>query len=344
MIELRILPARDGDCLLLSYGDGTLAHRILIDGGRALTYPLIKPRLEKAGMLDLLVVTHVDQDHILGVLAMFEDLHRPVQFGDIWFNGYDQLHDVEIEVFGARDGEKLTTALLERHLPWNRAFSGAAVRCDRRPVSLGGATLTLLSPDGDQLAALIPVWEKECGVEGLMPGQKAKEPPPGYEQFGAIDVDTLADEKFVPDTSKTNPTSIGFLFEYDDIRLVFTGDGDDARLRSSLQPLADAEGGRLRIDALKVPHHGSKANLSKETLAILDCATYIISTDGSRQQHHPDDVAMARILKYGGTPKEIAFNYLSRAVNWEIQEWQAKYGFTVRRPKPDQDGYLTLAW
>lgn len=343
MIELRILPARDGDGLLLSYGHGAPTHRILIDGGRALTYPLIKPMLQKIGMLDLLVVTHVDQDHILGVLAMLEDVDHPVQFGDIWFNGYDQLRDVDIEVFGARDGEKLTTALLEQDLPWNRAFFGRAARCDRQAISLGDATLTLLSPDRDQLKALIPVWEKECGKEGLMPGQEAKEPPPGYEQFGAIEVDTLADEKFVPDTSKTNPTSIGFLFEYGDARLVFTGDGDDARLRSSLQPLADAEGGRLRIDALKVSHHGSKANLSKETLAILECAMYIISTDGSRHQH-PDDVAMARILKYGGAPKEIAFNYLSRAANWNISEWQTKYGFTLRCPQPDEDGYLTLVW
>ena len=132
MIELRVLPARDGDCLLLSYGHGALTHRILIDGGRALTYPLVKPMLEKVGMLDLLVVTHVDQDHILGVLAMLEDLHRPVQIGDIWFNGYDQLRDVEIEVFGARDGEKLTTALLEQNLPWNRAFSGRAADATAR--------------------------------------------------------------------------------------------------------------------------------------------------------------------------------------------------------------------
>jgi hypothetical protein len=294
-------------------------------------------------MLDLLVVTHVDQDHILGVLAMIEDRRRPVQFGDIWFNGYDQLHDKEIEVFGARDGEKLTTALLEQDLPWNRAFSGQAVRCDREVVFLDGAKLTLLSPDRDQLAALIPVWEKECGKEGLMPGQEVKEPPSGYEQFGVVNVDRLADEEFVADTSKTNQTSIGFLFEYDNIRLIFTGDGDDARIRSSLQPLADAEGGRLRIDALKVSHHGSKANLSTETLAIFECGLYIISTDGSRHRH-PDDVTMARILKYGVTPKEIAFNYISPAANWRIPQCQIMYDFMLRCPRPDEDGYLTLTW
>jgi beta-lactamase superfamily II metal-dependent hydrolase len=343
VIELQLLPARDGDCMLLSYGNDTLTHHIMIDGGRALTYPLVKPMLEKRRTLDLLVVTHIDQDHILGVLAMLDDIQRPVRFADIWFNGYDQLQDVDIEVFGARDGERLTTALLAQNLPWNRAFSGRAARCDRQAVPLGGATLTMLSPDRDQLAALIPIWEKECAKEGLMPDKEAQEPLPGFEWFGPVDVESLADEKFVADGSKTNPTSIGFLFEFDGIRLVFAGDGNDARLRASLQPLADAEGGRLRVDALKVSHHGSKANLSKSTLAILDCATYIISTDGSRHQH-PDEVAMARILKYGGSPKEIAFNYLGRATNWRNPEWQAIYDYTLRYPEPDQDGYLTLAW
>jgi beta-lactamase superfamily II metal-dependent hydrolase len=343
VIELRLLPARDGDCMLLSYGPCALTHRILIDGGRASTYPLAKPVLEQVGTLDLLVITHVDQDHILGVLAMIEDRQRPVQFGDIWFNGYDQLRDAEIEVFGARDGEKLTAALLAQNLPWNTAFGGRAACCDCQAIGLGGATLTILSPGRNQLSALIPVWEKECGREGLMPGQDATEPPLGYEKFGTVDVGKLADEKFVPDTSKTNPTSIGFLFEYDGIRLLFTGDGDDTRLRTSLQPFADAEGGRFRIDALKVSHHGSKANLSKETIAILDCTTYIISTDGSRHQH-PDDVTMARILKYGASPKRIAFNYLGRAENWRISEWQDTYGYTLYSPEPGQDGYLTLAW
>jgi hypothetical protein len=53
---------------------------------------------------------------------------------------------------------------------------------------------------------------------------------------------------------------------------------------------------------------------------------------------------MARILKYGAVPKEIAFNYLSRAANWKIPEWQDAYSYTLCCPKPDQDGYLSLTW
>ena len=59
---------------------------------------------------------------------------------------------------------------------------------------------------------------------------------------------------------------------------------------------------------------------------------YMISTDGSRHQH-TDDVAMARILKYGESPKEIAVNYLRRSGNWASPEWQAAHGDTLRCPK-----------
>jgi hypothetical protein len=56
---------------------------------------------------------HVDQDHILGVLAILKD-ERPEVFSDIWFNGFDQLNDNEFKSFGPVDGEFLTTAIIEQ--------------------------------------------------------------------------------------------------------------------------------------------------------------------------------------------------------------------------------------
>jgi glyoxylase-like metal-dependent hydrolase (beta-lactamase superfamily II) len=125
-----MLPGEDGDCLLLEYGNDAFTRRVLIDGGRAGTYPLIKPTLARlGGDLDVLVVTHVDQDHILGVLALLEDSSRPVQFGDVWFNGFNELLDTE--GFGPVDGERLTTELVNQAIPWNVAFGQRSVELDR---------------------------------------------------------------------------------------------------------------------------------------------------------------------------------------------------------------------
>jgi beta-lactamase superfamily II metal-dependent hydrolase len=347
MIRLTMLPAQDGDCLLLEYGDEARTRRILIDGGRAGTYPDIAPTLNRLAQgsesIDLLVVTHVDQDHILGVLGLFDDSARAVSFDDVWFNGYDQLVDSDYESFGPIDGELLTTALLEQQIPWNRAFQGKAVEVGRPFQWLDDqSSLTLLSPDRAQLESLIRTWRAECEREGLIPGRApAEPPPPGFEAFGAVDPEAMADAQFQADPSKTNRTSIGFLFEFDGVRLMFTGDGDDQRLVDSVRPLAEADGGRLRLDALKVSHHGSRKNLSKDLLDLLDCKRYLISTNG-RRHGHPDPVAMARILKYGGPDKELVFNYRSRAALWDLDPWKDAYRYHVTQPAPDQDGFMVL--
>jgi hypothetical protein len=312
MIRLTMMPADDGDCLLLEYGAAGSVRRMLVDGGRASTYPL----------------------------AMLADPQRPVRFADVWFNGFDQLLDAE--GFGAQDGEKLTSAIVAQNIPWNAAFSGRSIEVGR-PLKWfdDGSALTVLSPDRAQLAKLAPIWVKECERHGLIPGKDPVPPVPGFESFGTLDVDALAAEPFVPDGSKTNLTSIGFLLEFDGRRIVFTGDADDRRLVASLEPLASAEGGRLRIDALKVAHHGSDHNLSTDLLDLLDCRRYLISTSGAKHAH-PNDIAMARILKHGGPDKQLVFNYRDRAARWDVEALRSKYDYTVLAPPAAEDGFVTI--
>ncbi|MET8205886.1 MBL fold metallo-hydrolase [Streptomyces sp. NPDC005373] len=345
MIRFTMMPGEDGDCLLLEYGDDTVRRRILVDGGRAGTYPRIKPVLaETGGRIDVLVVTHVDQDHILGVLAMLKDHDKPVTFGDVWFNGYQHL--LNAEAFGAADGEQLGTALVQQKLPWNAAFGGHSIEVGHPPVWFpDGSAVEVLSPDRSQLQGLIPIWAKECARHGLIPGRRPDEIPavPGFEHFGsAVDVDQLAATVFQPDTSRTNLSSIGLLFEFAGKRIILTGDADDRRLVESLRPRAKAAGGRLHVDILKVAHHGSDHNLSKDLLDLIDCDHYLISTSGTRHAH-PDEVAMARILKYGRRQKELVFNYRSRAALWDVRTLKHRFGYTVRAPADQQsDGFIRV--
>ncbi|MFF3837599.1 ComEC/Rec2 family competence protein [Streptomyces sp. NPDC001930] len=344
MIRLSMLPAEDGDCLLLEYGNDDFVRRILVDGGRRGTYARIKPLLAGLdGRIDVLVVTHVDQDHILGVLALLGDPERPVEFGDVWFNGFDHLHDRE--VFGAVDGELLTTELMNQQLPWNAAFAGRSIEVDHPPTWFDdGSTMEVLAPDRRLLESLIGTWRTKCEEAGLIPGvdPTERQPEAGIERFGAIDVDALAAAPFKRDGSPTNPTSIGLLFEFEDTRIILTGDADDPRLVASLRPRAEEENGRLRIDALKVAHHGSAKNLSNNLLGLLDCRRYLISTNG-KIHGHPDDIAIARILKHGGATKDLFFNYRERAANWDVPDLKDEFGYTVHAPAGDgADGFITV--
>jgi hypothetical protein len=159
VIRLTMFPAQDGDSLLLEYGTDALEKRILIDGGRADTYADIRQPLAnqvgRAG-LDLLVVTHIDQDHILGILKLLEDPGR-VPIRDVWFNGFGHLSDSAFESFGPKDGELLTSALLSKQLNWNRAFRTHPVEIDQEFDPLDDdARITILSPVRAQLGAVVP--------------------------------------------------------------------------------------------------------------------------------------------------------------------------------------------
>ena len=78
---LEALQANEGDCLLLHYDkSGAAAVRVLLDGGPSSIYAsVLKPRLDALrgdSVLDLrmVVVTHIDADHITGVLDLFRKL------------------------------------------------------------------------------------------------------------------------------------------------------------------------------------------------------------------------------------------------------------------------------
>ena len=75
-MRLEVFHAADGDCLLLSSGDG---HHVLIDGGRAGTFAdNTQPRLQDLKLageaIDLVLVSHIDADHITGILRLLRDV------------------------------------------------------------------------------------------------------------------------------------------------------------------------------------------------------------------------------------------------------------------------------
>ena len=354
MLELEMLPAREGDCLLLTYGHPDSPRRILIDGGRASTYADIKNRLgglpERQRNFELLVVTHVDRDHIEGVLAMLEDPARSIRFHDLWFNAYHHLLNDSVESFGPRQGEKLTTAILEQRLPWNLAFKGksAETREDNLPtVELdGGLKLTILSPSREKLEAMVTKWEADCAEAGLIPGSTParSDLPDELEAFGRFQIDAAADEPFQKDTSKPNGTSIALLAEYEDKRLLLAGDAHADLLTESLRPLAQKTGGKLSLDAFKLSHHGSAANTSRDLLDLISCRTYLISTNGSIYRH-PDKAALARVVKSGNVEKELIFNYETSGTRfWDNPVWKNRHGYFTRYPVEGENGTIKLSF
>jgi beta-lactamase superfamily II metal-dependent hydrolase len=347
MFEIEMLPAREGDCLWIRYGDPDAPSQILIDGGRSSTYEDIKQRFadlpENQRTFELFVITHVDRDHIEGALALLEDPDLDLAFEEIWFNGYDHLQNVALETFGALQGERLTTALLRRKARWNTAFSGGPVKVadDGSLPShtlAGGLTLTVLSPDSGKLAKLLPQWEAECAAAGVQPGVDARRTEvEGLESFGGVpDIEMLAVRKTKLDATLPNGSSIALLAEYDGVRVLLGADAHTDRLTASLQTLA-TDGEAFALDAFKLSHHGSSGNVSQELLALIRCQNYLISTNGSYFKH-PTAEAIARVIKFGGPDKTLHFNYASDYTRlWDEEGLRRDYDFRVQFPMRSEE-------
>ncbi len=304
VFRVDVLPAQRGDCLWLTYGKpGDLRH-VLVDGGPQETIPTLVPELERRlkalpgneDRVELLVVTHIDADHIQGIVSLLSDPSRVRLFRDVWFNGYR--HHVDEEFLGGPDAERLTAPLLASGR-WNRAFDGGAVAVpDSGPLPritlAGGLTLTLLGPTTAALRALAPKYEEACRRAGIAPGGGAPIKVRSWvrDEFLGFDPDVLAAARMTSDSSKPNRASITVVAEYDGRRALLLG---DAHARPTLDALDRLGPGTHAFDVVKLAHHGSRNNTSRALLERIRCRKWIVSSDGA-QFGHPDGECLSRVI------------------------------------------------
>jgi hypothetical protein len=153
------------------------------------------------------------------------------------------------------------------------------------------------------------------------------------------DVPTLAAARFVSDAAPPNGSSITLLLEHDGGSILLTGDAFPGVLVASLDRLLAERGDqRLGVGALKVPHHGSRANVSSELLARLDCRRFLFSTNGAHTRHpHPEAVARALVAAPQGA--ELAFNYRTRHNEaWDEQTLRERHGYRTAYPADGAQG------
>jgi hypothetical protein len=193
MFRIEMLPAAHGDCLWIEFGNGAQTGRILIDGGPAHTYPTLRDRLlhlpPDERRFDLLVITHIDGDHIEGVIRLLQDAEAlNCTFDRIWFNGREQLNqvpDLAGAPLGAVQGEilGLLIADYERRTGtevWNRDLPGRLAAIDRktgvlpRVESLAGCRVTLLSPDHERLLDLKDRWRAALRAARVTSGDEQR--------------------------------------------------------------------------------------------------------------------------------------------------------------------------
>ena len=365
MLAVEMLPAGHGDALVVEYGTRAKTHRILIDAGTLHTWEDVRARLLKMPdrPYEAFVVTHVDEDHIGGAVQLLSDGDLRHRVRDVWFNGF--VHTKRGgNVLGPVDGERLTRLIAEGGFTWNEPFprrvsagvGGPAVVASTGDLPVldlpGGARLHLLSPSGPKLKAMAKEWEKVVIAAHLVPGKgtdkPAKKPPRKTKvvpeaplALSDADLERIAAGK-ERDHSEANGSSIAFILEHDGKRALLGADAHPDVLVPNLKRFAAAVGEeRVRIDLFKLPHHGSRANVTLDLVEAMDARRYLVSTDGGNFAH-PDDAALARIILASRRKPTIYCNYAStRTVPWV--ERATSVGAVVKLPRNGKTGLRVTA-
>lgn len=299
-----------------------------MDGGTAGTREAIRNAIsnlpEGQKHLELVVISHIDNDHIAGILTFLEEVPAEEKLGftigDFWFNGWPQLHKDphRVEIYGVEQGEKLTRQIKDHKLPWNQMFGGKAVVVPNNgelPQKLlpGGMRLTILSPKPEGLRKMKKIWQKELANENLICGFDLVQPSvvEGVERFGTqlsdiLDIDKLAQSDFEPDASDTNRSSIALVAEYNGKRILLAADAHADILLDGLRRYSPF--GKARFDLVKVSHHGAQGTTNLELIQALECGRFVFSTNSSIY-HHPHAEAVARVIVASGNDPELIFNY-----------------------------------
>ncbi len=360
MFTIEMLPAKQGDCLWVEYGAPAAPDRILIDGGVVGTYDILRekilalPELERR--FELIVVSHVDRDHIEGLVKLLTDETLGLIVDDFWFNGYRQIKNEPGITFGSLQGEFLSALIQRTGLPWNEAFDGGRVATGDGVASVelpGGMKLTLLSPTPAGLDNMKKAWEKElvgkfepdeweAALEYLA-HKRDELVAPTFAAGESPDVEALSQLPHGKDTSKANASSIAFLAEYEGTACLFSADATPEVIGESVQKVLAASGQeRLPVDALKISHHGGRHNSSRELFELLDCPNYLISSNGT-YYGHPHDETIARILAFSRQKPTLHFNHFTPQNQiWEDPDMQAgkdgKFAYAANYPAEGVEG------
>ena len=350
IFSLDVRRARKGDCLLLHFGTGDDPGVVMIDGGPKAVYePSLKPRLvqirDHRGLddrplpIDLLMVSHVDDDHIQGVLDFTRELRETVgspfaQVRRLWHNSFDAIigkdpkeltasvaaefgaaslegelpDDATIEGVGDEDGEVADSTLKvlasipqgfqlrldadKLDIPLNPQTSGKLMMNSSQELKLmKGLSFIVVGPMKPDLQALQDQhdeWLKELKKEGKKPA------------------DALA--AYV-DQSVPNLSSIVVLAKCGGKTILLTGDARGDKILEGLEHAGVmSKGGTLKVNVLKVPHHGSSNNVGPDFFKRILADHYVFSGNG--EHGNPERETLEMLLDArGSNPFDLHLTY-----------------------------------
>jgi len=323
MLNIKILKAGSGDSILISYLNNSGLKYILVDGGVGAIYQKeIKEIMKSIPQLDLVIVTHIDKDHIGGINKLLSS-NDALKIKEVCFNSADLIRKNNSNLISISDGINLVEHLENKN-----------IKINKKPQVIGSQYLNenisieFLSPSRESLLYLEKEWskvkeEQDTQISSL--SQKIDE-----RNLTLIATDKFEEVKYENDVA--NWTSLAFEIKYKNIKTLFLGDAKDSIIINTLKNKGYSEDKKYEVDYIKLSHHGSKYNTSQNFLSLVKCNHFIFSTNGTHQKPHIETIARIlcnktrdieqKVYLYFNYPKE---QYTSKKVRLLTDEEEQKY-------------------
>ncbi|ELO1772341.1 hypothetical protein QXB69_000372 [Vibrio fluvialis] len=287
-MKIEIIDAGHGDCILVTCGEVL----ILIDSGPK-SFKIRKYVIDRLKNLlcgraiDIAVVTHNDDDHIGGFKSILES---NISIKKFIFNSLSYISNVlklkgnnkQISYQQDIDLNKILKELNIEVLALNSSDQAIFLQPDLKIIPLTPSPSTLKSMHDDainknkQISKLIKkeLSISEC-LETIRKGQ----------------------DHFEKDRSITNKSSLSLIIEYQGNSVLFLGDSHEEDVVAAL---SNYEFNNFK--AVKLSHHGSEKNTSRELISLIGKTEYILCGDKSSHEH-PNRKTISRILNFDSSPK-----------------------------------------
>lgn len=368
IFSLDVRRAKHGDCLLLHFGTPQEPGLALIDGGpRGVWGSHLKPRLleirkarglsrDQPLLVDLLMVSHVDDDHIQGILDLTKEMRESpnaplLQAASFWHNSFDDLIGNDASEVGAQVAAQFGAAALSGGLP-----ADATLDSDEPDEVVRDALKVLASIEqghrlrGDAEALgfprnaefdgkLIAAARKPVKIAGQLKFTVAGPMKPELKALQKKHAEFLRARKrkspqaalaAYVDRSVANLSSIVVLAEAGGKSMLLTGDARGDKILKGLELAGALKPGKtMTVDLLKVPHHGSSNNLDVEFFERILADHYVFSGNGDYGNPERETMEMLFAAR-GRSPLTIHLTYpiseidAARKAHWQKEQAKEK--------------------
>lgn len=294
--DFTIIDVEDADALVINYHDGLRWWTAVVDAGNVGDSSKIKPFVKHIEngryVIDYAFCTHPDKDHKGGFFDLLTD--RSVTIANFCIRRPDSVvaKDYRRLLYPTGQLEASAKATYNHPTDAKRNLIDEANRYSNLiEPSLGidvpGMPLMMIGPTPQffqnacyEMALDFAELEDEANIEWY-----AEDELPSDDEAQSV----MDKEK---EESPTNKSSLILLFHPTGRNFLLAGDSCSAALKDAVLEYPQS----LPGCTLKVPHHGSKHNLTTEVIDMLKPTSAVISAKGSKK--HPNRAVVHFLSKY----------------------------------------------